>query len=80
MPRIHINNREKQLIHKYWHTAPDDISCQLLNKRRKTIDIKPGLLKDCIGYLSLECNHCNNDHLMIELDELCEKLEYELFI
>ena len=40
--KIQINNREKELIHRYWHTAPESVKAQLLNKRRKTIDIKPG--------------------------------------
>lgn len=78
--RIYLNNREKLLIHKYWYAAPDEVSSQLLNKRRKTVDIKRTDLEDCIGFLSLECNHCNNDNLMIELNELCEKFEYELRI
>lgn len=78
--RIQLSNREKQLIEKYWYTAPDEIVSQLRNKRRKTVDIKHRDLEEVVGYLSLECNHCNNDDLMIELDELCEKLEYALQI
>ena len=73
--RIELDNREKALIHKYWYTAPEAIKVQLLNKRRKTIDIDPDEIKDLIRYLSLECNHCNNRKLAIELDELCERLE-----
>ena len=74
--RIELDSREKALIHKYWYTAPEEIKAQLLNKRRKSIDIEPDEIKDLIGYLSLECNHCDNRQLAIELDDLCERLEY----
>ncbi|QCW83265.1 hypothetical protein [Methylotuvimicrobium buryatense] len=74
--RIELDSREKELIHKYWYVVPKNIKSQLVNKRRKTVDIEPDELKDLIGYLSLECNHCNSNSLAFELDELCEKLEY----
>lgn len=74
--RIELDSREKELIHKYWYTAPEKIKAQLLNKRRKTIDIEPDEIEDLIGYLSLECNHCKNNGLAFDLDELCERLEY----
>lgn len=73
--RVQINNREKELIYKYWYTAPKNIKDQLTNTRRKTIDIEPNNIKDLVGYLSLECNHCNNKKLAYELDDLCEMLE-----
>lgn len=73
--RIQITNREKELIHKYWYIAPESMKAQLLNKRRKTIDIKPSEVKDLVGFLSLECNHCKNKQLAFELDDLCEMLE-----
>ena len=57
--RIQINNSEKELIHEYWYTAPENVKVQLTNKRRKTIDIEIEDLKDLVGYLSLECNHCD---------------------
>jgi len=73
--RIQISNREKELIHKYWSMAPEDVKSQLTNTRRKTLDIEPADIKDLVGYLSLECNHCNNKKLAYELDDLCEMLE-----
>jgi len=73
--RIQISNREKELIHKYWYTAPEKVKAQLTNKRRKTIDIEMEDIKDLIGYLSLECNHCESRQLAFELDDLCEMLE-----
>jgi len=73
--RIQINNREKELIHQYWYTAPEHIKTQITNKRRKTIDIEQDDIKELVGYLSLECNHCNNRQLAFELDDLCEMLE-----
>jgi len=73
--RIQINNREKELIHKYWYMAPENVKSQLTNTRRKTIDIEPDNIKDLVGYLSLECNHCSNKKLAYELDNLCEMLE-----
>ncbi|WP_428355409.1 hypothetical protein [Methyloprofundus sp.] len=73
--RIQINNHEKELIYKYWYTAPESVKVQLKNKRRKTIDIEQGDIKELVGYLSLECNHCNNRQLAFELDDLCEMLE-----
>ena len=73
--RIQINNREKELIHKYWYIAPESVKAQLTNKRRKTIDIEYKDLKDLVGFLSLECNHCKNKQLAFELNDLCEMLE-----
>jgi len=73
--RIQINNREKELILKYWYIAPESVKAQLINKRRKTIDIGMEDLKDLVGFLSLECNHCKNKQLAFELDDLCEILE-----
>jgi len=73
--RIQINNREKEIIHKYWYTATESMKVQLTNKRRKTIDIEQDDIQDLVGYLSLECNHCNNKNLAYELDDLCEMLE-----
>ena len=76
--RIQLNNREKELIHKYWYMASKDMHTQLLNKQRKTIDIAHKELEDLVGYLSLECNHCKSNSLAFELNELCERLECEL--
>ena len=73
--RIQINSREKELILKYWYIAPESVKAQLINKRRKTIDIGMEDLKDLVGFLSLECNHCKNKQLAFELDDLCEILE-----
>jgi hypothetical protein len=75
--KIQLNNREKELIHKYWYLASKDILTQLLNKQRKTVDITLEEVKDLVGYLSLECNHCKSNSLALELNELCEKLESE---
>jgi len=76
--RIQLDNREKELIHKYWYVASKSIQDQLLNKRRKTVDMTHAELDDLVGYLSLECNHCKSNRLSLELNELCEKLESEL--
>ena len=76
--RIKVDDREKQLIHKYWYVASKEMQAQLLNTQRKTIDIQCDELKDLVGYLSLECNHCGSKRLAAELDELCDRLEYEL--
>lgn len=76
--RVQLNNREKELIHKYWYVASKDMQTQLLNKQRKTIDIAHKELEDLVGYLSLECNHCKSNSLAFELNELCERLECEL--
>ena len=38
--RIDVDNREKQLIHKYWYAASKAMQVQLLNTKRKTIDIE----------------------------------------
>jgi hypothetical protein len=73
--RIELDAREKALIAQYWYNAPEEIKAQLLNKRRKTFDLEPNDIKELIGYLSLECNHCDNRLLALELDELCERLE-----
>ena len=73
--RIQINSREKELIYKYWYMAPENVKSQLTNTRRKTLDIEPDDIKDLVGYLSLECNHCDNKKLAYELDDLCEMLE-----
>jgi len=73
--RIQINNHEKELIHKYWYTAPKNMKDQLINKQRKTIDIEPNEIEDLVGFLSLECNHCENKQLSYELNDLCEMLE-----
>ncbi len=56
--RIELDNREKQLIHEYWYAASKDMQAQLLNMRRKTIDIAYEELQDLVGYLAAECNHC----------------------
>lgn len=73
--RIQINNREKELIHKYWYTVPNKVKIQVTNIRRKSIDIETEDIKDLVGYLSLECNHCESRELAFELNELCEMLE-----
>lgn len=76
--RIEVDNREKQLIHEYWYAASKEIQTQLLNTRRKTIDIEFDELQDLVGYLAAECNHCKNKKLAAELNELCDRLECEL--
>ncbi len=76
--RIQLDNREKELIHKYWYVVSKDMLDQLLNKRRKTVDISHAELVDLVGYLSLECNHCKSNQLTFELNDLCEKLECQL--
>jgi len=73
--RIPLTNREKELIHKYWYLAADNIKSQLSNKRRKTVDIPHEEINDLMGFLALECNHCNNKQRGFELNELCDKLE-----
>ena len=50
--RIELDNREKQLIHEYWYAASKDMQAQLLNMRRKTIDIAYEELQDLVGYLA----------------------------
>jgi hypothetical protein len=76
--RIELDNREKQLIHEYWYAASKDMQAQLLNMRRKTIDITDEEIQDLVGYLAAGCNHCRNKKLVAELDELCDRLECEL--
>ena len=76
--RIELTNREKQLIHKYWYVASKEMRLQLINNKRKTIDIEYAELQDLVGYLALECNHCKSKSLSFELDELCDRLESEL--
>ena len=76
--RIELDNREKQLFHEYWYAASKDMQAQLLNMRRKTIDIAYEELQDLVGYLAAECNHCRSKKLAAELDELCDRLECEL--
>ena len=76
--RIQLDNREKQLINKYWFEASKDMRAQLLNMRRKTIDIKYEELKNLVGYLAATFNHCSNKKLAAELDDLCDRLEGEL--
>ena len=76
--RIEVDNREKQLIHKYWYTASEAMQVQLLNTKRKTIDIEYAELQDLVGYLAAACNHCKSKNLAAELNELCDRLEYEL--
>jgi len=73
--RIALSDKEKDLIHKYWYVAPENIKIQLTNKRRKTVDIPYEEIKDLVGFLSLECNHCQSKQLSFELNALCEKLE-----
>ena len=76
--RIEVDNREKQLIHEYWYVASKEMQIQLLNTKRKTIDIEYPELQDLVGYLAMECNHCKSKNLAAELDELCDRLECEL--
>lgn len=76
--RIEVDNREKQLIHKYWYVASKEMQTQLLNTKRKTIDIESDELQDLVGYLAAECNHCRSKNLAAELNELCDRLESEL--
>ena len=76
--RIEVDNREKQLIYKCWYTASKEMQVQLLNTRRKTIDIEYAELQDLVGYLAAECNHCKSKNLAAELNELCDRLECEL--
>jgi len=54
------------------------MQAQLLNMRRKTIDIAYEELQDLVGYLAAACNHCRSKKLAAELDELCDRLECEL--
>jgi len=51
---------------------------QLLNKQRKVADIARKGLEDLVGFSALEYNHCRSKKLVIELDELCDKLDCEL--
>lgn len=76
--RIEVDNREKQLIHEYWYVASKEMQAQLLNTKRKTIDIEHDELQDLVGFLAAECNHCRSKRLAAELDELCDRLECEL--
>ncbi len=76
--RIEVDNREKQLIHEYWYAASKEMQAQLLNTKRKTIDIEYAELQDLVGFLAAECNHCRSKRLAAELDELCDRLECEL--
>ncbi len=76
--RIEVDNREKQLIHEYWYAASKAMQVQLLNTKRKTIDIEHAELQDLVGYLAAECNHCKSKSLAAELNELCDRLECEL--
>lgn len=77
--RRKVNNHEKKLIYDYYRLGRrKDVESQLLNKRRKTIDVAIEEVNDIIGALSMECNHCNNRKLMFKLDELSERLESEL--
>jgi len=76
--RIELDNRQKQLINEYWYAASKDMRVQLLNMRRKTIDIAYEELQDLVGYLAAACNHCRSKKLAAELDELCDRLECEL--
>jgi hypothetical protein len=73
--RIALSNQEKYLIHEYWYVASENIKIQLTNKRRKTVDIPYEEIKDLVGFLSLECNHCQSKQLSFELNALCERLE-----
>ena len=75
--RIEPDNREKQLIQEYWCVASKDMQTQLLNRRRKTLDIADEELQDLVGYFAAECNHCRSKKLAAELDELCDRLECE---
>ena len=61
--RIEIDNRQKQLINEYWYAASKDMRVQLLNTRRKTIDITYEELQDLVGYVAAACNHCSIDIL-----------------
>ena len=54
------------------------MQAQLLNTKRKTIDIEHDELQDLVGFLAAECNHCRSKRLAAELDELCDRLECEL--
>ena len=76
--RIELDNRQKQLINEYWYAASKDMRAQLLNMRRKTIDITYEELQDLVGYLAAAFNHCSSKKLAAELDELCDRLECEL--
>ena len=76
--RIKVNAHEKKLINDYWLTKTKTVESQLLNKRRKSIVVTIHELNDIIGNLSMECNHCGNTDLMLELNELCERLEFEI--
>ncbi|MFI3187036.1 MAG: hypothetical protein QX198_13770 [Methylococcaceae bacterium] len=76
--RIQVDNRDKQLIHKYWYAASKEMQAQLLNTKRRTIDIEHAELQDLVGFLAAECNHCRTKRLAAELDELCDRLECEL--
>ncbi len=76
--RIELDNREKHLIHEYWYTASKEMQSQLLNTRRKTIDIEYEQLQDLVGFLAAACNHCRNKTLAAELDQLCDRLEAEI--
>jgi hypothetical protein len=58
--KIQLDNREKELIHKYWYIASKGMQVQLLNKQRKTKDFTHEKVEDLVGYLSLECNHCKS--------------------
>ncbi|NOQ35020.1 MAG: hypothetical protein GQ569_03900 [Methylococcaceae bacterium] len=78
MMRLYLDNREKELINEYWYVASKEIKSQLVNKRRKTINIDYEELKDLVGFLAAECNHCRSKQLAHELNELCDKLECEL--
>lgn len=76
--KIMLDKIEKELIYKYWYVAPESIKKRLLNNRVTTVELSQAELEDLIGFLSLECNHCNNKPLSIALNDLCEKLESEL--
>ena len=56
--RIELDNREKQLIHEYWYAASKDRQGQLLNTRRRTIDIEYEELQNLVSNLAAKCNHC----------------------
>jgi len=68
--RIALSNQEKELIHEYWYVATKSIKVQLTNKRRKTVDITDEEIKDLVGFLSLECNHCKSKRLSISVEKL----------
>ncbi|MFI3185898.1 MAG: hypothetical protein QX198_07945 [Methylococcaceae bacterium] len=76
--RIQVDNRDKQLIHKYWYAASKEMQAQLLKTKRRTIDIEHAELQDFVGYLAMECNYCKSKSLAVELNELCDRLECEL--